>query len=213
VNGEKVDVDHFDDRLARVYKRSENRERHYDEWAATYESDLVDDMDYVAHTQASELFFAAVPDKSAKTLDVACGTGLVGQHMHAHGYHNIDGADFSNEMLAIAGRRDIYQSLWQHDFTVGKVLDDPYDALICVGLFAFAVPKISHMHNVVNCVAPGGYCVITVNGAAWEQLDLEPEVRGEAKLHGFAIEDIVRADYIRSENIDSRVLIIRRCVD
>ncbi len=210
MNDKKVDVGQFDDRLARVYSQTENKERQYDEWAATYESDLVDDMGYVAHQRASELFFATVPDKSAKTLDVACGTGLVGQHMRANGYLIIDGADFSSEMLAIAGQRDIYQSLWQHDFTVEKILDDPYDALICVGLFAFAIPKISHMHNVVNCVAHGGYCVITVNGAAWEQLDLEPEIHRQAKLHGFTIEDIVRADYIRSESIDSRVLIIRR---
>jgi predicted TPR repeat methyltransferase len=210
VDEKKLDVDHFDNRLARVYTRTGNAQQRYDEWAATYESDLVGDMDYVAHKQASEILIETVPDNSVRVLDVACGTGLVGMYMRSRGYLNIDGVVFSKAMLAIAGQRDIYQSLWQHDFTVGKILEDPYQALICVGLFAFAVPKISDMHNVVNCVTPGGHCVITVNGAAWQQLNLEPEVRNEAKLHGFTIENIVTADYIREQGIDSRVLIIKR---
>jgi hypothetical protein len=59
-------------------------------------------------------------------------------------------------------------------------------------------------------VAPGGLCVITVNGAAWRQLSLEAEVYRVAQLHGFEIEQIVEAEYIRQQGIDSRVLVIRR---
>lgn len=210
MNDKKVDVEHFDDRLARVYSQTENKQQLFDEWAATYESDLLDDMDYVAHKQAGDIFFATVADISARVLDVACGTGLVGLYMQQRGYLNIDGADFSNEMLSIAGARNIYKSLWQHDFTTEKALKNLYDALICVGMFAFTLPKISHLHNVVNCVKPGGYCVITVNGEAWQQLELEAEVHREAGLHGFTIEEIVTADYIRKQGIDARVLIIKR---
>ena len=89
-------------------------------------------------------------------------------------------------------------------------LDSLYQALICVGLFSFAVPRISDMHHVVNCVEPGAYCVITVNGAAWRQLDLAPEVEREARDHNFTVEHVIAAEYIRSEGIDSRVLVIRR---
>jgi hypothetical protein len=59
-------------------------------------------------------------------------------------------------------------------------------------------------------VAPGGLCVITVNGAAWRQLSLEAEVYRVAQLHEFEIEQIVEAEYIRQQGIDSRVLVIRR---
>ena len=204
------DVSGFDERLARAYARTENKQQQYDEWADSYDSDLIGDMDYVAYRDAGDIFFSVVPDKSLRVLDVACGTGLAGRYLQEHGYDQIDGADFSENMLAIARERNIYQSLWQHDFTRKKVLDELYDALICVGMFSFAVPKISDMHNVVKCVKPGGKCVITVNGAAWQQLDLEPDVYREAELHNFTIERIERADYIRKQGIDARVLIIER---
>lgn len=206
----KPDVSAFDERLARAYTQTENKQQQYDDWAASYDSDLIDDMDYVAYKDAGDIFFDVVPDKAVRILDVACGTGLAGQYMREHDYHNIDGADFSENMLAIAWERNIYQSVWQHDFTKRKELSQLYDALICVGMFSFAGPKISDMHNVVNCVKPGGDCVITVNGAAWEQLRLEGEVYREAERHRFSIERIATADYIRKEGIDSRVLIIKR---
>lgn len=208
--GKKVDVNQFDKRLAAAYNRSEDKEQQYDEWAASYDSDLVDDMGYVAFRDAGDIFIDLVPDTSLRILDVACGTGLAGEYLQAKGFDTIDGADFSREMLALANRREVYRSTWQHDFTTEKTLDNPYDALICVGLFSFAVPKISDMHHVINCVKPGGLCVITVNGAAWEALGLEAELNTEAATHRFEIEQIVTAGYIQNEDIDSRVLVIRR---
>ena len=210
MNHKKPDVERFDKRLAAAYSRTENKEQQYDEWAQTYDSDLVDDLGYVAFKDASDIFMEMVTDKNARILDVACGTGLAGAYLKARGYGHIDGADLSMEMMALANKREIYQSTWQHDFTTPAVLDHLYDAVLCVGMFSYAIPKISDMHNVVSCVSPGAVCVITVNGAAWQELDLEPEVYKEAVAHGFEIEQIREAGYIENQGIDSRVLIIRR---
>lgn len=205
-----IDIDQFDPRLFAAYGREKDKQQQYDEWAASYDADLVDDLDYVAWRDAGDILAGLVSDRSLRILDVACGTGLAGEYLRSLGYENIDGADFSNEMLALAKKRAVYDSLWQHDFTTAKNLQRPYDCLLCVGLFSFAIPKISDLHHVVNCVLPGGLCVITVNGAAWRQLGLEPEVHRQAGLHGFEIERIIEAEYIRKENIDARVLVVRR---
>ncbi|MEM7208030.1 MAG: methyltransferase domain-containing protein [Pseudomonadota bacterium] len=210
MSDKKIRVEQFDDRLARAYTRTHDKQAQYDEWASTYDQDLVGDMDYSAHIDAGNIFADLVPDTAIRVLDVACGTGLAGQHLRELGYTKIDGVDFSAEMLAIAESREIYNKTWQHDFTLPADIPQRYDALLCVGLFSFAIPKISDMHNVVNCVVPGGRCVITVNGAAWEQLDLEPEVHKEAKAHNFSIDESRKADYIRAQGIDARVLIITR---
>ncbi|MDH3534549.1 MAG: methyltransferase domain-containing protein [Gammaproteobacteria bacterium] len=210
MNDKRIDIDRFDPRLAKTYGRERDKQQHYDDWAHSYEADLVDDLDYVAYREASEIFTANVEDRRLRILDVACGTGLVGEYLRARGYDQVEGADFSREMLARAEQRRIYEALWQHDFTAPKPLETPYDALICVGLFAFGVPGICDLHHVVNCVAPGGLCVITVNGAAWRQLRLEPEVYRAAELHGFRIEQVIEAEYIRKQDIDARVLLVRR---
>lgn len=210
MSNKDIDIDQFDPRLAAAYGRQEDKEQQYDEWAASYDSDLVGDLDYVAWRDAGDIFAGLVTDHSQRVLDVACGTGLAGEYLASMGYQQLEGADFSREMLARAADRGVYQALWQHDFTTPKQLEQAYDALLCVGLFSFSVPAISDLHHVVNCVRPDGLCVITVNGAAWRQLDLEPEVHRQAGLHGFSIEQVVEAEYIRQQGIDARVLVIRR---
>ena len=210
MNKEKPNFDRFDNRLAMVYSTTTNKEQQYDEWAHQYDSDLVDDMGYVAHKDAGEIFIDLVPDRALSILDVACGTGLAGQYLQQNGYENLHGVDLSTEMMKIANDRKIYRSTWQHDFTKPVKLDNLYDALICVGMFSYAIPKISDMYNVVNCVKPGAICVITVNGAAWNDLNLEAEVYKEAKLHEFQINAIHSAGYIEREGIDCKVLIISR---
>ncbi len=204
------DVQRFDDRLAAAYSRTDNKEQQYDEWASTYDTDLIDDLGYVAFKDAGDIFMEVAADRNARVLDVACGTGLAGQYLKENGYTNIHGADLSTEMMAIANKRQIYLSTWQHDFTKPAEPVELYDALLCVGMFSYAVPEISDMHNVVNCVKPGSICVITVNGAAWKDLDLESQVYQEAQRSGFTIEQIRESGYIEKEGIDSRVLVIRR---
>ncbi|MFT5116369.1 MAG: putative TPR repeat methyltransferase [Parasphingorhabdus sp.] len=162
----KINTDQFDDRLAAVYNRTDDKEQQYDEWAKNYDHDLVNDMEYVAFQAAGDIFMTTVTDTSLGVLDVACGKGLAGAYLTDHCYQNIDGVDFSVEMLVRAKDRKIYQSTLQHDFTKPADIENLYDALICVGMFSFTIPKIADMHHVVNCVKPGGYCVITVNGAA-----------------------------------------------
>ncbi len=203
-----LDLERFDERLAAVYGRTENKEEQYDEWAQTYDSDLVDDLGYVAFSEAGDIFMEVVTDRSARILDVACGTGLAGAYLRRHGYLNVDGADLSTKMMEIANQRGLYRSTWQHDFTRPAKLEKLYDAVLCVGMFSYAIPKITDMHNVVRCARPGATCVITVNGAAWRDLDLEPEVYREAARHGFTIDQVRRAGYIENQGIDSRVLVI-----
>ena len=206
----KPEIDRFDDRLSRVYDPKGDKARLYDEWSNTYDQDLLGDLGYVAHSEAGAIFTELVTDTSTAILDVACGTGLAGRFLRERGYERIDGVDFSEGMLDLVRSRHIYQQTWQHDFTKPASIDTLYQALICVGLFSYNMPRISDMHNVVNCVEPGGLCVISVNGAAWAELEFKPQVYQEAGDHGFTINEIRKTEYIRNENIDARVLVIQR---
>ena len=78
MNDTKPNVHRFDNRLAAAYSKTENKEQHYDEWSKTYDSDLVDDLGYIAFKDASDIFMEVVPNQSTRILDVACGTGLAG---------------------------------------------------------------------------------------------------------------------------------------
>jgi len=52
-------------------------------------------------------------DKQASILDMACGTGLVGQALNEKGFTSITGCDISEKMLEVATCKDVYKSLDQ----------------------------------------------------------------------------------------------------
>jgi SAM-dependent methyltransferase len=69
-------------------------------------------------------------------LDAGCGTGLSGPYLRALGYTNIDGLDFSEEMLALAAARGAYRELRRA--TLGKTLpwpDNHFAAFFSTGVF------------------------------------------------------------------------------
>ena len=203
------EMEKIDTRLSDLYTSDESEGGKYDNWASDYESDLVNEMDYVAHIDAARIFSETLIDKNCRILDVACGTGLVGEELRRLGYHQVDGTDFSGEMLKFSKQRAVYQQLFQHDFTGPLKIPGQYDAVICVGMFSFSIPKITAMIHVSRAAKPDSYCVITVNGAAWRELKLGEQVEQESIKYGFTIERIVEAGYIQREGIDARVLIIR----
>jgi SAM-dependent methyltransferase len=203
------EMDKIDSRLSDLYTSDGDKQEKYDRWAKAYEADLVEEMNYVAHIDASRIFSDVIVDKKSRILDVACGTGLVGGELQKHGYSEIDGTDFSAEMLKQSEQRGVYQQLFQHDFTRPLLTPGSYDALICVGLFSFSLPRITDMIYVIQAVKAGHYCVITVNGAAWRELDLASKLEVESEKYGFVIENIFEAGYIQKQDIDARVLLIR----
>lgn len=208
--GWKLDMDKVDDRLSRMYTFAGDKQAQYDQWAENYESDLVNDLGYVAHLRSSEIFSDVVADKNARVLDMGCGTGLAGAALKNFGYTRVDGADFSAEMLKIATRRGVYRAVHRHDVTRPAARGGRYEALISVGLFSYGIPHITDLHNAVNYVGRGCPCVITVNGSAWTEHHLEAALHAEANRQRFTVEHIIETEYIPKEGINARVLVIRR---
>ena len=73
-----------------VYESSNNQEleERYDQWAAEYDQDLVEDFAWNGPQSTAQLFSKLVP-KSARVLDAGAGTGLVGEALSQLGYNDI----------------------------------------------------------------------------------------------------------------------------
>ena len=96
----------------------------YGEWAAKYDHDLLDEMGYVAPMIACDLLKSYLDRKAARILDAGCGTGIVGALLHKDGYSNIEGLDYSPQMLAQAERKGIYTALHRGDLTKTLLIAD-----------------------------------------------------------------------------------------
>jgi len=141
----------------------------YKNWASDYESDVINLAGYVGHLITSDLLLNYLRNTESTVLDAGCGTGLVGEVLYKNNFRNIDGVDFSQEMLNIANQKNIYQSLKLVDLT--KKLDyenDSFDAIICAGTFTCGHVGPEALREMVRITKQGGYICFTVRKQEWE---------------------------------------------
>ncbi|PDS74739.1 methyltransferase domain-containing protein [Rhizobium sp. L43] len=103
-------------------------ERLFDDYADRFESALVDKLDYsVPHKLAA--LIASTGRRYEHAVDLGCGTGLLGPEIRDRVAH-LEGFDLSQNMLAKAVEKQVYDSLAQADLSLAPDLS---------GLFAGAV--------------------------------------------------------------------------
>ncbi len=183
----------------------------YGEWAEQYDKDLIDEMGYVAPAFASQVLLEYVEDQSAKILDAGCGTGLVGANLHQKGYRNLEGFDYSAQMLARAKDKGIYSRLHQGDLT-GK-LDLPensYDAIISVGTFTCGHVGPEAFAELIRITKPGGHLCFTVRDQAWEEDNYRIAMDKIEKSGAWHRLEEKTTDYIQQEESSCNVCIYQK---
>jgi len=150
----------------------------YDEWADTYESEIVDGLSYAMPQRASEMLPKLIADRTIEILDVGCGTGLSGVALQEAGYERIDGCDISQGMLEKAAARNLYRRLFQADVSASpiEVADESYDAITVVGAFAYGHLGAADLAELLRMLRHGGVLLLTTNDHYFEEGSLDTEI-------------------------------------
>ena len=131
----------------------------YDDWAASYDSDLGDH----GGPQEAVDALARYAAPGSRILDAGCGTGLIGQILASRGFRNVEGLDMSAGMLRLAEAKGCYTAL--HRQILGETLGIPtatFDAVVVVGVFARAHAPSRSLDELVRITKPGGHVVFTL---------------------------------------------------
>ncbi len=182
----------------------------YSDWADNYETDLMDELGYVAPMIAGKRLHKQLENSAARILDAGCGTGLVGEFLHGNGYRNIEGLDYSEQMLAKAGEKGIYKTLSRGDLMSPlDIADDSYDAVISVGTFTCGHVGPEALNELVRITRPGGHICITVREQAWEEDNYRAVVSKIEKSGMWELLEENTADYIQEEGSSCKVCLYR----
>lgn len=128
----------------------------YGHWAATYEDTVLDLMDLRLLAQIDVVNWAA----ARHVLDMACGTGRIGQWLKTAGVGALEGIDITPEMLAIARSKGLYSRLHLGDITATGLEAGTYD-LITVALADEHLADVSPLyHEARRLTTPEGQFVI-----------------------------------------------------
>ncbi len=157
----------------------------YDNWALTYDQDLVDEWRYDAPSVAAGLVIDVLSQgdrtEAALVLDVGCGTGLVGAALRSSVELGIeiDGVDLSEASLRMANERGVYRLLAEHDFNQRDLpmSDQSYDAVVCVGVLSYAIDPVAVVRDFCRVVRSGGVVVFTHRTDLWDQQNVAASLR------------------------------------
>lgn len=164
----------FFDRLYDLHDGDEVRE-HYDRFAASYNDELTSRGYAQPDRVADALVEAAVPF-AARILDAGCGTGLSGLALANRGYRNIDGCDYSTEMLARAATTGVYGNLAAIDLNAAtlSIPGAPFDVVTAVGVIGHGHVAGSALGSLADQLRPGGLLVFGINELAWPDGETRP---------------------------------------
>jgi predicted TPR repeat methyltransferase len=140
----------------------------YDEWAESYDDDLVS-WSYRAPNVVAEIVVTRQPD-ARLVLDVGCGTGLVGKALRAHGCAaRIVGLDISEASLRVADRTGAYDALERADLQQPLDVEaSAADALVCAGVMTYLPDVEAVWREFARVVRPGGIVITTQREDLWE---------------------------------------------
>ena len=182
----------------------------YSEWADNYDGDLLGEMGYVAPMIASKLLQNYLDRKDTRILDAGCGTGIVGELLHQDGYGNIEGLDYSQDMLNKARAKSIYKTLNRGDLTGSLDIEDAtYDAIISVGTFTCGHVGPEALGELIRITKTGGHLCFTVREQAWEEDDYRAKLRNYENNSLWELQELRTADYIQQEGARCKVCLYK----
>ena len=200
------------DKLAEYEAANISTQPLYDEWSQTYEQDLVDNLGYTGHLIAAKALAEFAPDKAASIIDIGCGTGLVGQTLKTLGYSNIDGIDFSEEMLSVARSKGIFGKLVSGDLMKKTMIEtNTYQAAVCAGSFAPGHLGPECYPEIIRLVAPGSPIVIFMNGAHFVEDGYQSHIDRLEQSKVWKIVEIKAFNYISAVERPGRLIVARKC--
>lgn len=154
----------LEERWRRAYtiQTDEELRAFYESWADTYEEDH-EAVGCFHHAVNSRLLARHLTDRGARVLDVGAGTGLAGIELRRLGFDNLAAVDFSEAMLEVAGRRNLYEQYWVLNLNrpVPEIGSDSFDAAIAVGVFSYGQVENGCLDEMLRVVKPGGCVTFT----------------------------------------------------
>jgi len=198
----KKDVDEKLD----IYKLTKPEEilKYYQDWTKKdkYNQDMIH-LNYVAPTETVALLKKYALDNNCKILDAGCGTGLVGIELNKCGYSNIDGVDFSQDMLDLVPK-NIYKKVEKVDLNKPlKFSSNMYDVVTCVGTFTYGHVKSHALDELIRIIKNKGFICFTINEGIYEKYGFDIKIKNLSDNKVWNVKKFFKSNYIVNKKVSA----------
>ena len=185
-------------------KTSEELLKYYQDWTDNnqYNKDMVD-WNYIAPKETVSILKKYVFNKNSKILDAGCGTGLVGIELKKYGYSNIEGVDFSQNMLDLVPQ-SIYKKIEKINLNKAlKFKDNIYDVIMCVGTFTYGHVKPQALDELIRITKNNGFICFTINEGIYEEYGFDNKIKELSNYKSWDVKEFFKSDYITTKDVDA----------
>ena len=198
----KKDVDEKLD----IYKLTTPEEilKYYQDWTKKdkYNQDMVH-LNYVAPKETVLVLKKYALDSNCKILDAGCGTGLVGVELKKFGYSNIDGVDFSQDMLDLVPK-NIYKKIEKIDLNKPlKFNNNMYDVITCVGTFTYGHVKSHALDELIRITKNKGLICFTINEGIYEKYGFDKKIKELTNNKSWNVKEFFKSNYIVNKEVNA----------
>ncbi len=195
--------------LSKAYtlKSGAETEAFYGKWAESYDEELAA-QGYAQPRRCADALLEQTSDRMAPIIDIGCGTGLSGQALSDAGFNEIDGCDFSQEMLEKAAQRKIYRSLFLVNLNRPPLPseDQTYAAAMAVGVFSYGHVSPDALDEILRVLKAGASLIIGVNDHFYEEGSLRAKVDDLAGQDRLKVHRWEHGEHIPGAELDGWVL-------
>ena len=189
-----------------IYKIQTSKEllKYYQDWANNnkYNKDMVD-WKYTAPQETVSVLSKYALNKNFRILDAGCGTGLVGIELKKYGYSNIEGVDFSQNMLDLVPQ-DIYKKIEKVDLNKTlKFKDSTYDVVMCVGTFTYGHVKHQALDELIRITKNKGMVCFTINEGIYEEYGFDKKIKELSDNKSWNVKEFFKSDYITNKEVQA----------
>jgi len=189
-----------------IYKIKTSKEllKYYQNWTSNnkYNKDMVD-WNYTAPQETVSVLKKYALKKNSKILDAGCGTGLVGIELKKYGYLNIDGVDFSQNMLDLVPQ-GTYKKIEKVDLNKQlKFKDNTYDIVMCVGTFTYGHVKPKALDELIRITKNKGLICFTINEGIYEDYGFDNKIKELSFNKSWNVKEFFKSDYITNKKVEA----------
>jgi ubiquinone/menaquinone biosynthesis C-methylase UbiE len=189
-----------------IYKIKTSKEllKYYQNWTSNnkYNKDMVD-WNYTAPQETVSVLKKYALNKNSKILDAGCGTGLVGIELKKYGYSNIDGVDFSQNMLNLVPQ-GIYKKIEKVDLNkLLKFKNNTYDVVMCVGTFTYGHVMPKALDELIRITKNKGLICFTINEGIYEEYGFDNKIKELSSNKSWNVKEFFKSDYITNKKVEA----------
>ena len=195
-----------------IYKLKTPEEllKYYQDWTNNnkYNKDMVD-WNYTAPQETVSVLKKYALNKNSKILDAGCGTGLVGIELKKYGYSNIDGVDFSQNMLNLVPQ-GIYKKIEKVDLNkLLKFKNNTYDVVMCVGTFTYGHVMPKALDELIRITKNKGLICFTINEGIYEEYGFDNKIKELSSNKSWNVKEFFKSDYITNKKVEAWLCLVK----